>query len=661
MMLVDTGQPSAALETVKPVLDRGDAPPAALYAAGRAELARGRVEEALLYLYPPTRPSTEAVWIRLAASQDASSAARIRGDLGFALAMIHQAARILRRDRLYSSLLQAEFAAMEILLRLGKAGGPLTLAADADLFRGREGENEQDIGAHQRRASAYLAEKLGDLLAGGGGADRAYDVGIAAEAANVWAWAGIGDLETALAMIGHLRNRTPGGDDSALFSRAGECYFALASARAAEILASDKPDKDAVARVLANFTAAAKNYQSASAGGFSKTDALDQGVVNLAGGGFLLALSEKWNHGQWASQASDWRSEALQRIEMSIAPFDQALSRMGPASADAMRTRWSRSYALELLQEWRPAAGGFWSLMNNSEAPKVLRINAARHWGRCMARLGESELALSRLAAFAQSDAELAFLIGSLAADAGDRAAAYRYYSFAADPENPAVPPVTKGMRQEAAFKAASLALDHPGEVAPGEDESLVRSRARELMEKTAMADLQSPWVKDILTELGRNMLGDEPDGWRKTYQLAVRTAETAGVSDSLKRAMYMLAAEAMAVGGNLPDALDELDMAREYLGGMENPDERRDAAGIILFTADIYKRQGRYDDALRAYANIFAAFPDIEDLSETARFAAAQMLLSKPGSGRAETDQARAILRGVRDQNLANEMLRGK
>lgn len=46
LTLLDLGQPSVALEAINPILRRGDPGPSVRYAAGRAELARGRPEEA---------------------------------------------------------------------------------------------------------------------------------------------------------------------------------------------------------------------------------------------------------------------------------------------------------------------------------------------------------------------------------------------------------------------------------------------------------------------------------------------------------------------------------------------------------------------------------------------------------------------------------------
>ncbi len=656
--LLELGQPNAALEVLQPILDRDIVLPAAWRLAGRAELNRGKPQEALEYLYPATLPSNSSTVLRLEALREAGYAARSRGDYGLALALSHHASRILRAGRVYSFLLTNEFIAMETLLNLGKAGGPRLLAGDVELLRSRDSQALLTHEDRRKNASFGLAVALGGLFRSGGDFDSAYNTSVRAEAATAWAKAGIVDLEVATGMIRHLRNRKPTTiTESDLLSREGEAYYALALARAKDVLDNPQPSEEEINRVIANFTMASSSFR-ASSDGLSGKNSLELGIVNLASGGFLLNLSERWNRGAWSAQADSWRSEALSRIEASIRPFDQALTRYGPVGLQSMRARWSKSRALELLQEWRPAASGYSWLMNNSEAPRVLRVNAARHWANCMTQLGESGQAIARLAGFAQTDAESAFIVGQLSEQAGDFASAYRYYLFAANPESPTLPPTVPGRRQEAAYNAAKLALSQPEVVSPETDPEELRRQSREMLAQTALDDIDGTWTVRILEELADSWLAEEPDGWRTAHRLAVQTAANSSAGNELKRAMYILGARALKTGGNFAAALDELDRAYELVEKATSPAERRDAARVVTLMADIYREQGRYDDALRAYANVFATYPDAVEEADAARAAAARMILLRPNAGQREDEQVRAILSGLRDQNLADEIL---
>lgn len=657
--LLELGQPNAALEVLQPILDGNAILPAAWRLAGRAELNRGKPQEALDYLFPATMPATGSTVLRLDVLREASYAARSRGDYGLALALAHHASRILRAGRVYSSLLTNEFDAMETLLNLGRAGGPKFLAGDLELLRSRDSNIMLTHEDRQKNASHALAVALGQLLRTGGDFDSAYTTSVRAEAATAWARTGIVDLEVAAGMIRHLRNRRPSTvTESDLLSREGETYYALALARALDVLENPEPSEEEIRRVMSNFTMAASSFRAASSDGLSGMNSLELGIVNLASGGFLLTLSERWERGTWSMQADSWRSDALSRIEASIRPFDQALTRYGPVGLQSMRARWSKSRALEFLQEWRPAASGYSWLMNNSEAPRVMRVNAARHWANCMTQLGESALAVSRLAGFAQSDAGAAFIVGQLSESLGDLASAYRYYLFAADPESPVLPPVTAGMRQEAAYNAAKLALNSPEIVSPGSDPEELRRQSRELLAATAEGDIDGTWTVRILEELADSWIGDEPEGWRTAHRLAVQTAANPNAGDDLKRAMYILGARALKAGGNFAAALDELDRAYELVERATSTAEQRDAARVVNLMADIYREQGRYEDALRAYANVFATYPDAIDEADAARASAARMILLRPNAGQKEDEQVRAILSGLRNQNLADEIL---
>jgi hypothetical protein len=657
--LLELGQPNAALEVLQPILDGTAILPAAWRLAGRAELNRGKLQEALEYLFPATLPSNGSSVLRLDALREASLAANSRGDYGLALALAHHASRILRAGRVYSSLLTNEFIAMETLLNLGRAGGPKFLAGDLELLRSTDGNVVLTHEDRQKSSSRALAVAMGELFRTGGDFDSAYATSVRAEAATAWARAGIEDLEVAAGMIRHLRNRRPSTvTESDLLSREGETYYALALARALDVLENPEPSEEEIHRVMSNFTMAASSFRSASSDGLSGMNSLELGIVNLASGGFLLNLSERWERGTWSMRADGWRSEALSRIEASIRPFDQALTRYGPVGLQSMRARWSKSRALEFLQEWRPAASGYSWLMNNSEAPRVMRVNAARHWAHCMTQLGESALAVSRLAGFAQSDAGAAFIVGQLSEQLGDLGSAYRYYLFAADPESPVLPPVASGMRQEAAYNAAKLALNSPEIVSPGSDPEELRRQSRELLATTALDDIDGTWTVRILEELADSWINEEPEGWRTAHRLAVQTAANPNAGGDLKRAMYILGARALKAGGNFAAALDELDRAYELVERATSTVERRDAARVVTLMADIYREQGRYEDALRAYANVFATYPEAVEEADAARASAARMILLRPGAGQKEDEQVRAILSGLRNQNLADEIL---
>lgn len=657
--LLELGQPNAALEVLQPILDGTTILPAAWRLAGRAELNRGKPQEALQYLFPATLPTGNSSILRLDALREASYAAQSRGDYGLALALAHHASRILRAGRVYSSLLTNEFDAMETLLNLGRAGGPKFLAGDLELLRSRDSQVMLTHEDRQKNASLALAGAVGQLLRTGGDFDSAYTTSVRAEAATAWARTGIVDLEVAAGMIRHLRNRRPTTvTESDLLTREGETYYALALARAQDVLENPEPSEDEINRVMSNFTMAASSFRAASSDGLSGMNSLELGIVNLASGGFLLNLSERWERGTWSMQADSWRSDALSRIEASIRPFDQALIRYGPVGLQSMRARWSKSRALEFLQEWRPAASGYSWLMNNSEAPRVMRVNAARHWAHCMTQLGESALAISRLAGFAQSDAGAAFVVGQLSEQLGDLASAYRYYLFAANPESPVLPPVATGMRQEAAYNAAKLALNSPGAVSPGSDPEELRRQSRELLAATALDDIDGTWTVRILEELADSWINEEPEGWRTAHRLAVQTAANPNAGGDLKRAMYILGARALKAGGNFAAALDELDRAYELVERATSTVERRDAARVVNLMADIYREQGRYEDALRAYANVFATYPDAVEEADEARASAARMILLRPNAGQREDEQVRAILSGLRNQHLADEIL---
>ncbi len=652
-------RPGAALDTLAPVLAETRINHAAWREAGMAELRRGRPGEALERLYPPTRPSNPNPVLRREACREGARTAEARRDFGLALALNHQASRLLRRERLFSTLLTSEFQAMDVLLKLGKMGGPVSLSGDADLLMSDTEAQTVSIGDKRGQAAAGLAEAFGRLLSGGGNPDSAYDLAVRAEAAHEWSGDGRPKLELAIGMISHLRQRRPAGvTDRVLSSRLGEARHALALARAEAILAAEtEPANADIERTLGDFASAADSFQDASAGGFSVQDSLDQGMVNLESGGFLMRLADRWNRGRWSSPSLSWREEARQRIEASLTPFNQAIATSGPSSLAARRAKWSRGRALELMGEWRGATADYLSLMNNSELPRVLRANAARRWAVCMRELGESRQALARLAVFADIDAEAALLAGGLAEDAAIPREAYQRYLFAADPASPSLPPATPGRVQEASYRAARLALSDPNEANPLLPPATVVSQARSLLQKAATADISGPWTVPMLNLLGESWIGEEPEGWRIAYRVAMDTLETPGSGVAVDRAMHILASRAMAKGGQYAHALDELDSARELLD--DTPSSRHDAALVTLETARIYRSQGRRDDALRAYADVFAVYPEEVDSAEAARQEAALLLLAAPGAGEREREQARGILNGLRDQMLAEKIMR--
>ncbi len=657
-VLLELEQPTAALETLQPVLGGDRLNPAAWRVAGIAELRRGRLTSALEYLYPPTLPSNPRQNLRYAASRDAARTADARRDFGLALALNHRAGAMLRRDRVFSSLLVNEFLAMETLLKLGKMDGPVSLSGDIDLLTVNSEAPATSRNELVGGALEALGRALGKVLWTGGDPDAGYDLAVRTEAAHEWNADGMATLELAIAMISHLAVRTPAGvTDSTLSSRLGEARHALALARAELILAGAEPDEAAIDRTLGDFAAAAASFQKAASGGTSLGDDLDQGMVNMESGAFLMRLAEKWERGRWAARAAAWRDEAKLRVEASLRPFNQAIATSGQSSLASRRAKWSRGRALEVLGEWRGAAADYLSLMNNSELPRVLRANAARHWAVCMGRLGsENQAALTRLAVFAEIDAEAALLAGRLAEDSGNQREAYRQYLFAADPSAPAIPPATPGRVQEAAYRAARLALADPTEANPLLPAPQVIADSRRLLEENARTDLAGAWAVPMLNLLGDSLMKDL-DGWERAYRLAMDIIETRGSPPATDRAMYLLAAKAQEAGGSFARALDELDAARELLDGSQ--ESRADAALVTLETARVFRRQDRAEDAVRAYAEVFAMYPEQEEAESAARVESAETLLSRPGAGAREREQARGILSGLRDQLLAEKIMR--
>ncbi|MDR0361874.1 MAG: hypothetical protein LBJ46_04195 [Planctomycetota bacterium] len=659
--LLDMGSPREALSALQPLLNDSGSPRTAYHLAGAAQMALGHYGQALPLSTRAALPSTGDRDLRLSAAITAARAARALGDFGTALAFDHETSRLYRRDLAFSSLLESEFAAMETRLGLGKAGGPVSLSSDAELLRAGGEEAPRGLDDWRRSASEQLLAALGGALAPGGGADAGFRLALAAESAHAWGGAGEGDLEIALGVIRHLRSRRPPGiTEGSLLSREGEAFHALARARAERILEADEPDAEGIERALGRFTLAAMSYRAAAGGLDDGADLLDQGVVNLESGEFLLRLAERWPSGRRTGNAMDWRMEARRRLEASLAPFNRIIRNARRVSSAVMRARWSRAHALELLGEWREAAAGYLRLMNDSEAPRILRVNSARHWARARLELGGDDLgdAVERVAVFAAADADTALLAGGLAEESGDYPRAYAYFLFAADPGSPSLPPETPGRPLVAARKAAGLALERPAEAAPDVDPGTLRRRARDLLERTAYSNLSGPWAEGILRELIDSWLGEGPDGWRTAVELAMRAASDSRAPAPLRRAMLILAADALRTGGEYAQALDRLDEAREFLSDGESERERLDMARIVLAAARVYSAQGRRDDALRAYAEAFAAYPEAEECADAARVEAAKLLLSGEEVGERERNQARSVLAGLRDRALAEEIL---
>ncbi len=652
------GLPTAALETLEPIVQGGRIHYGAWQVAGLAELARGRLADALRFLYPTTRPSNTNGVLRLTSQREAARTADSKRDFGLSIALNHQASKALRRHRLFGSLLVNEFQAMETMLKMGKMEGPLSLSSDMDLLMVDSENTLEPIREKRNQAFAALAEALGGVFTHGNDADSGYDLAIAAENAQEWLTPGIDKLELAIGMISHLRKREPAGvTDSILSSRLGEARHALGLAMAQRILQAPTPSPEEIDRTLGNFAAAAASFQEASAGGYSLQDSLDQGMVNMESGAFLMRLADKWNVGEWSGPALTWREEARQRIEASLRPFNQAIATSGPSSLAARRAKWSRGSALELIGEYRGAAADYLSLMNNSELPRVLRANAARRWAACMAAMGEQRQALTRLSVFADIDAESALLAGKLAEDSGYVREAYQRYMFAADPNSPAMPPATPWRVQEASYRAGKLALADPNEADPLRTPESVRQTARELLQRNAVAELDGEWVIPMLNLLADSIIHDGGDGWQQAERLALDVMDAPGSSTTVDRAMRILAARALAQGERYEPALTALDEAREMLD--DTPESRSDAATITLETARIYRRQNRLADALRAFADVFAVYPDMVETAEAARLEAAELLLTAPGAGERQQEQARNILSGLRDQMLAEKILR--
>jgi tetratricopeptide (TPR) repeat protein len=411
---------------------------------------------------------------------------------------------------------------------------------------------------------------------------------------------------------------------------------------------------------LADFAAASTGFQEAYSGGSSIPDSLDQGMVGMESGSFLTRLADRWNRGRWSAESLLWRDEARRRVEASLIPFNYAIAASPPSSLAARRAKWSRGRALELLGDWRGAGTDYLSLMNNSELPRAVRVNAARRWAVCMGELGDGRQALARLAVFADNDAEVALLAGKLAEESDNPREACRRYIFAAKPESPSMPPATPGRTLEAAYRAAKLIFANPSEADPLTAPAFLVAFARNLLEKSAAADPDGAWTIPILELLGDSWITSPyPSGWLFAQRLAIEARERPGAGPELERAMRLMTSRALAVGGRFEEALDELDQARELIDRGTAPSSR-DAARITLETARIYRKQGRYNDAVRAYADVFASHPGEEAEADAARLEAAETIMLPPSSpGDREREQARGILSGLADQVRAEKLLR--
>ncbi|MDR3211255.1 MAG: tetratricopeptide repeat protein, partial [Planctomycetota bacterium] len=658
-LLLELKQPTAVLDAIAPLLKRDDPPARANYLAGRAEWELGHLEEAISHLEAATRPSGAAVRLRIDAARAAADVARYRGNPGLALTMRHQASRLFRQILDYGSLLGSEFSAMEEILGLGSASVRNTIPWDWMLGLSDSDVGGSDISERQAGAIQVLGKTLTNILQMGPEdlspdsrrlANAAYELSVRMEELTNWSEAGSDGFTLVLGMISHLRSRQLTGQASLsnreLLSREGETYYGLAVILAGQIMTNDVLDQDGIRQVLANFDRSGDCYRESSGIGRSLTDTLALGMVNLASGGFLLHMADKWgsNEGsrEGSSQADVWRQDGKQRISSSLRFFDFIIAGVGSASSLSLKARLSRSTALELLDEWDSAARGFAWLMNDSEVSSVLRLNAARHWANCQVKLGETARALDRLAVFSETDAETAFVAAQIAEESGNLALAWRLYLFAADPASPAAPPKRPGRLQDATYRAASLAIHHPKEVEPDQIPLELRHRARELLEQAVERGVSGDSAVGIFRELGESWIYESTEGWREAYRLLMREVEQTTGDDHLRRSLYLLASQALVAGGNLPGALEELDHASDLLPTELRPVDRRDAASITLAMADIFRLEERWDDALRAYAEVFATYPEEEELSEDSRLRAARLLLELPGSGAKEKEQAR-------------------
>jgi tetratricopeptide (TPR) repeat protein len=658
-ILLKLEQPTAAVETLAPALVRDRVMPAALMAAGMAELARGRLAEAFRHFHPVSRPSNPDDSLRGAASREAALAAGAGRDFGLALAMNHQASRIVRKELQFSSLLAMEFHAMETILHLGRMNGPQSLSGDAALFA--DDADAALIRAEQRRleGSEALLAALGRFFSGGGNPDTAFDLAVAAEAAHAWEDDDSDKLELAIDMIGHLRQRRPPGvSENVLASRQGEAWMALALAGAERIFASKRPDNTAINEVLAAFAAASSAFRDASSDGYSIHDSLYQGMVSMESGGFLIRLADRWEKSEWTPDAAVWRDEARRRVEASLFPFNQAVASAPPASPAARRARWGRGRALELLGDWSRAGADYLSLMNNSEFPRTLRTNAARRWGLCMGEAGDGRQALPRLEVFANNDAETALLAGKLAEASGNIRGACRHYLFAANSESTSLPPVTPGRTQESAFRAARLIFANPSEADPFASPDALIASARDLLLRYAILDLGGAWTVPMLELLAENLINSTSRGWRAALQMATEVLDVPVAPPAVQRAMRIIAARALTAGGRTNDALEDLDAAGELVG--DDDASSRDAARITLETARAYRAGGRRNDAVRAFAEVFASHSEEREEADQARLEAAETIMfSAPPPGDREKEQVRGILLGLRDQMLAERLMR--
>jgi hypothetical protein len=139
---------------------------------------------------------------------------------------------------------------------------------------------------------------------------------------------------------------------------------------------------------------------------------------------------------------------------------------------------------------------------------------------------------------------------------------------------------------------------------------------------------------------------------------MATEVLDIPSAPSAMRRAMRIVAARALAAGGRLKEALDELDAARELVGGDDA--SARDAARITLETARVYRASGRRNDAVRAFAEVFASHLGDREEADRARLEAAETIMfSSPPPGDREKEQVRGILLGLGDQMLAERIMR--
>jgi len=513
-------------------------------------------------------------------------------------------------------------------------------AVDEDLFTGMEGA----LPPNQRRRQA--AERLADAFAGLWTAEPGREssellvsLALAAEGLDEETAAMDEQLASALRLVRHLRERRPGpssaGDLAELEGRAER----LAAAREARAFleGGDVGDEARVMEILARFERSADNLRSAAATRGAEAS-YEQGRVMLAAGRFLARLADRLEERGRAPDASDWRAVAHRRTEDALAPFARAMRTADAGDSVRLRAAWGRARTLEWLNDLQPAIREYSALAVHADAPPALRAMAARRLALNLVALGNVAEAAERLRPFVTADAGVALLAGVLREELGDWRGAWLAYRFASDPGIPAAPPDDPERANEARARTILLALRRPD--AAERDVSEALAWAREDAAQMGREAPESTWTREALRGAATSWTREE-GGWERAYRMA-RIGLSPDAPAAMRRAMHVVAGQALLAGGDTKEALVEFDLAREIAGF--DPEARRDLAAAAVGTAEAYEKEGRADVARRTYEDVIALYPEAAEWADRARLALARLVLT--GEGRLDDDVRERVRR---------------